>query len=246
MERYQISEAFKRLEKLAELEKRIMGHISDTKGLSSIDESNEIPDSIKESLKIRGSYSVPKPILDDMIDDGMDASVSHMHKHKVMMSPGEALYQAIGKKDEGIYRQAMRFPLRKILSMITNRAAVSATCPNKPMNIEDNDEPKHIKIIIEMRGMNPDTLEKTARDILNTRNALDSFQFIYSNGQKEKFGSKYVKEHKTDIQRLINDGVIIKVIKLLSSGMKDTIYEKNASSEVEDLLYAELLKGVLS
>jgi len=243
MTRYETTEEFKRLEKIAELEKRILGEIKDAKDTEG---GALIPESIREAMRVRGNSPVPKAVLDNMMDDGLDSSISHMAKHRVMMTPGEALYQAIGKKDNNTYKGALSMTLGDILSMITNRAAVGQTCANKPMSLDDHDVPKHVKVIIRMRGVSPDMLEKSARSILDTRNAMDSYQFTYSNGQKEKFGSKFVSEHKDNLQRMINDGVIIKVIKLLSSGMKNTVYEKNASSDTEDLLYAELLQGLMA
>lgn len=240
---YEKSEAFKRLEKLAELEKVILGNIEDAKDGNG---GNIIPESIRRDLKLRGSCPVPKEVLDDTISDGTDATISHMAKHRSIMTPGEALYHAIGKKDRGIYNDSMGMSIGKLLSMIMNKAAVAQTQPETPMKIDDFDMPKHIKVIIRMRGLSPDMLEKSAKDHLGTMELLDGLQFTYMTGNKEKVGAKYAKEHKSVIEKLINDGIIIKVIKILSSGMKTTIYDKTASSDVEDLLYLELLSGIIT
>lgn len=242
MKPYEISEAFRRLEKLAELEKVILGNIEDAKDGN---EGDIIPASIRRDLKLRGSCPVPKEVLDDTMKDGTDATISHMAKHRALMTPGEALYHSIGKKDRGIYNESMGMSLGKLLSMIMNKAAVSQTQAHTPMKIDDFDMPKHIKIIVRMRGLSPDMLEKSAKDHLGTMELLDGLQFTYSTGSTEKVGAKYAKEHKPEIEKLINDGVIIKVIKILSSGMKTTIYDKTASSDVEDLLYLELLSGIM-
>ena len=240
MDRYNKSSEFERLEKLADLEKRILGNIEDTKDDTG---SSIIPRMIRNDLNLRGSCPIPKEILDHTIDDGMEETISHLHKHKAMMLPGEALYHAIGKKDTDTYNSAMNMGLGDILKMIINRAAVSQTMADKPMHIDDFDVPKHIKIIVRIRGVAPDMLEKSARDKLGTLEMLDGLQLTYMTGKKEIIGAKFAKEHKANLEMLVNDGVIIKVVKILSSGMKTTIIDKTASSDTDDMLYAEMING---
>lgn len=240
MEPYIESEAFKRLRKLAELKKIVLGNIEDVKS----SDKELIPESIREDLRMRGACPIPKEVLDASIDDGMDATIAHMAKHKAMMLPGEALYHAIGKKDRDVYDSSIKMSLSDILEMIINRPVVSQTQPDHPMELDDFDMPKHVKIIVRMRGISPNMLEKSARDHLGTMEMLDGLQFTYMNGSKESIGAKYAKDHKKEIEKLINDGIIIKVIKILSSGMKTTIYDKTASSDIEDLLFIEMLCGI--
>ena len=240
MKPYEESEAFRRLEKLADLEKRILGNIEDAKDDG---ESNIIPDSIRKDLRLRGSCPVPQKVLDDTIDEGTDSLIAHLNKHRAMITPGEALYHALGVKDEGVYKSSMGATLSDIISMITNRAAVSQTMPDTPMKLDDFDEPKHVRIIVRLRGMSPDMLEKSAKDISDTMNFADSLELTYMTGKKEKVGSKYAKEHKDVIKRLINDGVIIKIVKILSSGIKTTVMDKTAADSLYDDLYIEMLAG---
>ncbi len=239
---YEKSEAFKRLEKIAELEKRILGNIEDAK---DGDDGEYIPESIRKDLKLRGSCPIPKEVLDGTIDEGFDSTISHLSKHRAMMLPGEALYHAIGKKDKGIYNSAINMSLSDILKMIINRAAVSQTQPEMPMHLDRFDEPKHVRIIVRMRGLSPDMLEKSAKSKVDTMDFFDSLQITYMTGRKENLGADYVKEHRKILEKLVNDGVIIKIIKILSSGMKTTIYDKTASSDTEDILYSLMLSGAL-
>ena len=243
MEAYMTSDAFKRLEKLAELEKRVLGNIIDAKDGN---EGDFIPDSISRDLRMRGSCPVPKKVLDDTMEDGLDTTISQLHKNRAFFTPGEALYHALGVKDDDIYNGSINMTLHDILSKITNRAAVGATQPETPMELDDFDKPEHIKVIVRMRGMRPDLLEKSAKDYLGSTNIMDSYRLTYMTGREEKIGAKYLKTHKSIIEGLINDGVIIKVIKIMSSGMKTTVYDKTAASSAEDLLYIELLDGYLS
>lgn len=240
MSPYEMSEAFKRLEKIAELEKIVNGEISDLKDGNN---GEYIPDSIREDLRLRGGCPVPKQVLDDAIDDGLDSTIAHLSRHRAMLTPGEALYHAIGNKDFDTYEAARRMSLSDILSMITNKVAVSQTQPDKPMHIDDFDEPRHIRIIVRMRGISPDLLEKSAKDRIGTMEMLDGLQLTYMTGRKETVGRDYVKSHKQTIGKLIDDGIIIKIIKVMSSGMKTTVYNKTASSDVEDMLYLEMLHG---
>ena len=234
------SEAFKRLEKLADLEKIVSGRIESAK---DTDGDIDIPKPISDDLRLRGSCPLPQKILDDTIDDGLDATIAHLAKHKAMFLPGEALYHAIGIKDPSVYKSALNMTLGDILSMISNKAAVASEDAPSPMSLDDFDVPKHVKVIIRMRGMSPDMLEKSARDKIGTSDLLSSLEITYMNGRVEKIGKRSVSESKDLINKLINDGVIIKVVKLLSSGQKTTLYEKTASSGIDDMLYAEMLKG---
>lgn len=243
MNPYKESEAFSRLNKLAELEKRILGNIEDAK---DGDNGEFIPESIREDLRLRGSCPIPKEVLDETIDDGLSTTISHMHKHRAMMMPGEALYHAIGKKDRSIYNDAINMSLSDILKMVTNRAAVSQTQPDEPMNIEDFDEPKHIRIIVKLRGTSPDLLSKNANYKLKTEGMVRGLELMYMNGRKEVVGADYVNSHKSNIEMFVNDGVIIKIIKLMSSNMKTTIYDKTASSDIDDAMMLDFIKGMHS
>jgi len=243
MNNFNKSETFKRLEKLADLEKIVSGKIESIK---DSDGSIDIPEPITSDLNMRGSCPIPKKILDDTIDDGLDTTIAHLSKHRAMLLPGEALYHAIGVKDPSIYSAALDMTLGDILSMISNVPAVAQENASTPMKLDDFDVPRHIKIIARMRGMSPDMLEKSARDKLGTSDFLSSLELTYMNGRTEKVGKRSIEESKDLINKLINDGVIIKVVKILSSGQKTVVYNKTASSDVDDALYAEMLRGKYS
>ncbi len=243
---YEKSKEFIRLEKIAELEKIILGNIEDAKDGN---DGEIIPESVRSSLRDRGASPIPKEVLDKTIDDGLEDTASLLHKHKAMLLPGEALYHAIGKKDNDIYNAATSMRISDILSMITNMPAVSQTRSCKHMDLDDFDEPRHIRIIVKMRGMSPSILSKTAREKINLGNmdTMDAIQLTYVNGRKEKVGPKYAKEHKAIIEQLINDGVIIKAIKILSGGIKVDVLNKTASSDdIYDKMYIEMIKGSLN
>jgi hypothetical protein len=162
-----------------------------------------------------------------------------------MLLPGEALYHAIGKKDKELYEATRGISLSDILSMIVNKVAVSQTQPETPMHLDDFDQPKHIRVIVKLRGMSPDMLEKNAKSVLDTMDSFDSFELTYMTGKKEKVGKKYAKANKPVIERLINDGIIIKVVKILSSGMKTTVFDKTASFDEYDEIYLEMLSSAV-
>lgn len=238
--RYNKSREFVRLEKLADLEKRILGHVVEAKA----DDSDDvyIPNCVQHILSLRAATPVPRHDLDSLIDDGLDTAISHLSEHNIMLTPGEALYGAIGRKDDNTYKSALDMKLSDILSLITNRAVVSQTKASVPMQLDDFDRPKYIQRMIILRGMGPDELGKIASNSLNGRDGLTSFEFVLRNGQTEKFGKQFVSANASNVQSLIDDGVIIKVIKLMSNGRKKTVYTKEASSDMNDILYLKMLE----
>ncbi len=246
---YEKSPEFIRLEKLAELEKRILGSIEQAKdsngpiGLSSVEkeDSSPVPEAIKKVIIIRAKHRLPVGVLNRGIDDGLPSLISHIARHKIMMTPGEALYSAIGKKDESIFDQVKNITLGEILSLIQNKAAVASTCSAKPMHLDDFDVPKHVKVMIKMRGMLPDELHKAASNSTDLRVSVKGFEFEFSNGLVVNHPKGFVKKNSSQIQSLIDDGAIIKVVQLLSSGRERTVFDKTASYDDTDRLYISLL-----
>lgn len=249
---------FKRLLKLAELEKRIEGTVekmkdstgdldvsdiveNEKKGLSSISSPPvSIPAMIIAALKAKRER-ISSDTLHSCMDEGIDSTVGHIVKHRIAMSPEDATYLAIGRKDSGIRDSLRGMTISKLLSMITNQSAVSQYEPEKPMSIDDFDQPRHIKVMITMKGISPSELGKTARskrDALKEDTIFDNIEFTLSNGQKVKKSKEQALHDKDKLQQLINDGVIIKVIKLLSSGQRKTVYEKLAEDmDLNDILH---------
>ena len=251
MEPYSISEDFRRLQKIAELEKRVSGEISEAKdsdgkiGLTSISSgADAIPESIKKVIIIRASSSVPHKILDSMIDDGHDMSLAHIAKRKIFMSPGEALYTAIGKKDSSIFDSIKNITLGEILSLVQNKAAVSATCAPSPRHIDDFDVPKHIAPLIVMRSMLPNVLHKQASNSSSLSSKIKDFKFQFSNGMETTQPKTFVRKNADSIQNLIDDGAIIKVVQILSSGNERTIFDKTASFDDYDIMYSVFLNNI--
>ncbi len=248
---YEKSPEFIRLEKLAELEKRISGNIEQAKdsdgpiGLSSIEDktSSSIPDAIRKVMVIRSKHSLPIGVLNRGIDDGLPSLISHMARHKIMMTPGEAVYSAIGKKSESIFDQVKNITLGEIMSLIQNKAAVASTCGMKPMRLDDFDVPKHVKVMIKMRGMMPDELHKSASSNTDLKASVHGFEFEFSNGLVSKQPKSFVQENSSNIQDLIDDGAIIKVVQLLSSGRERTVFDKTASFDDTDRMYLEMISG---
>ncbi len=251
MKPYEKTEEFRRLEKLADLQKRISGKVEDIKdsngsiGLSSLDKSDIIPDSIKKVMVIRASMPIPARVLNSGIDDGMPSLISHLSRHKIMMSPGEAMYSAIGRKSNDIFEQVKNLTLGDIFSLIQNKAAVASTCSMKPMGLDEYDVPKYIKTMISLRGMSPDTLHKQASNTGALSAKVDSFKFEFSNGVEATKTKGFVSKNSGQIQDLIDDGAIIKVIQILSSGREKTVFNKTASYDDDDILYAEFLEASL-
>lgn len=251
MKAFEKSPEFIRLEKLAELEKRILGNIEQAKdshgpiGLSSIDNSqSNIPEPIKKVMIIRRQHNLPMGVLNRGIDDGLPSLISHMARHRIMMTPGEALYSAIGKKDENIFDQVKNITLGEIMSLIQNKAAVASTCAMKPMRLDDFDIPKHVKVMIKMRGMMPDELHKSASSNTDLRSAVRGFEFEFSNGAVSKHPKSFVQNNSDNIQDLINDGAIIKVVQILSSGRERTVFDKTASFDDIDNMYLQMITGI--
>lgn len=251
MEPYSKTEEFRRLEKLAELEKRIIGRIERAKdsdgeifGLSSIDNSRRdlVPASIKRIVVIRASSPIPIHALNDGIDDGIDSLASHINRHRIMMTPGEALYTAIGRKDPSIFDEIKNITIGEILGLIQNKAAVASTCAPVHMQLDDFDVPPYVKVMSDMRSMLPDVLYKQASQPLSS--PVESFSFQLSNGVEFNKPKKFVEKHSSNIQKLIDDGAIIRVVQILSSGREKTLYDKTASSGDDDILYVEFLKAL--
>lgn len=248
---YEISPEFMRLKKIAELEKRISGAVTGAKdengpiGLKSIDSSPEsvIPKTIKRVMIIRGRSPLPLGIMNKIIDGGHDELISHIAKHKIMMTPGEALYSALGRKSPDIFEQIKNITLGEIFSLISNKAAVASTCAPSPMKLDDFDVPKHVKVMIRMRGMMPDELYKDASNTSVYKSEVDGFKFEFSNGAEIRKPKSFVKQNSDTIQDMIDDGAIIKVIQILSSGKERTVFDKTASFDDEDALYIEMLNG---
>lgn len=160
------------------------------------------------------------------------------------MTPGEALYSAIGKKSPDIFEQIKNITIGEILSLIQNKAAVASSCRPEPMNLDRFDVPRHIKIMRIMRSMSPDELHKQASDRGILSSSVHGFKFEFSNGTEVSKPKSYVHRNKENIQELINDGAIIKVVQILSSGRERTVFDKTASFDEMDELYIEMLAAV--
>ena len=251
---YLKSKEFIRLEKLAELEKRVDGKIDSVRnsdsdfdaddvlpsssGLSGIGHMRTIIPRMVMRALMQKSQPVPTSVLNSCIDDGVDTASAHFSKNSIRISPAEAAYIAIGKKDDSIMDSLSGIKLSDILSMISNRPAVSQYSPGAPMSLDDFDQPKHIKIMIRMKGMSPEELSKTAKDNpLDDSSMFNSMEITMSNGKKMVQGRDALRDNKRRLQELIDDGIIIKIVKLMSGGQKKTVYKKTASdTELDDLL----------
>jgi hypothetical protein len=249
MNPYKKSPEFIRLEKLAELEKIVSGRIEKAKdengpiGLSSLEQDSDlIPEPIKKVILIRRSISLPIGVMNRAIDEGHDSLLAHIARHKIMLTPGEALYSAMGVKSQDIFDQIKNITIGEILQLIKNKAAVAETCRPPVMRLDDFDVPKHIKAMILMRGMSPDTLYKSARDTGIFSSKVSHIKFEFSNGEEIKKPKKFVEKNQDVIQEMIDDGAIIKVVQILSSGKERTVFDKQASADDEDMLYIEMIK----
>jgi len=246
MENYKKSNEYKVLEKLADLEKRLEAYNLKAKdsngeiGLSSIDK-NTVPAPIKRIIIIKKSMPIPLHVMNSAIDDDFDVLLSHMSRHKIMPTPGEALYMALGKKDPFIFDAIKDITIGDILRMARNKAAVAATTCPSPMRLDEFDIPKYIKIMSELRGFAPDELRKEASDSNKFSSSVEKIKFEFSNGNETELSKKYVKRNADDIQRLIDDGAIIRVVQILNSGREHTVYY-NPGINAEDSVYLELLK----
>jgi hypothetical protein len=246
---YEKSPEFIRLEKLAELEKIVSGSIERAKdsdgevGLSSIDNKPmQIPDPIKKVIVIRRSINLPIGMMHKAMDEGHDSLLAHISRHKIMMTPGEALYTAMGRKSPDIFEQIKNITIGEILELIQNKAAVASTCRPSPMMLDDFDIPKHISGMIAIRGMKPDTLYKSAKNTDIYDSKVHQIKFEFSNGEEVAKPKKFVESNHKVIQEMIDDGAIIKVVQILSSGKERTVFDKYASADDEDMLYIEMIK----
>ncbi len=247
---YEKSPEFIRLEKLAELEKTISGEIKSAKdsngdiGLSSLDNHPmPIPGPIMRVIKIRGKIPLPISVMHDAMDDGHNTLISHISRHKIMMTPGEALYTAMGQKSPDIFDAIRNITIGEILSLVTNKAAVASTCRPSPMVLDDFDVPKHIVTMARLRGMMPDTLHKEASsvDVGPLSPSVHRLKFEFSNGAEVVKPKVFVKQNKDVIQDMIDDGAIIRVVQILSSGRERTVFDKTSSFDETDEMYIEMI-----
>ena len=244
MSPYEISLEVRRLMKLSGLKKEVSADTLVAKdsqgpvGLSGIRSiKDDIPEPIANVMRIRARLPIPAEVLHRAMDEGIPSLVSHFTRHRIMMSPGESLYTAMGRKNPDLFESIKNITLGEILSLAQNKAAVASTCALPPMRLDHFDEPRHIRIIAATRGMSPDILSKQAKDNGLAGN-LQAYQFEFASGVEDTQSKDFVKHNSGVIQDMIDDGTIIKVVQLMSTGRQKTIFEKTASFSDEDALFA--------
>ena len=224
------------LKKLSDLEKYVE---SDTIGARTKQQLMNPIKAIPHVVAMR-KPSLPIDVMNKTIDAGTDELVGHVRARMIILKPQEAMYHAIGKQSKALYELLDGITMTDIIGMIKNKAAVRQyNCP-PPMNIAENDVPRHIARMIHFRSVLPSVLTKQALD----KGAMDAYRVELKDGSNIKISGKFIEKNKKAIQREINDGVILKIIQLYVNGgdgkdVKSLV--KKASISVSDSMYISLL-----
>ena len=238
---YRETEDFKALKKLSDLEKRLESDALDGKFRGMVKKSVE---PIKGLMRMRFSTRIPLSDMNETIRSGTDEFASHVHARGIVLRPQEAMYHAIGREDKALYDLLSGITITDIMGMIRNKAAVSQfKCPRN-MDIEEPDVPRHISRIMILRSNLPSVIRKEAMDGSAIDDIKDSFEFTTKKGETFVLGSKSVKRDFKQIEKFVNDGVIIKVIRLYHDGKKTGNLIKSASVNIKDSMYLCSLYGL--
>jgi hypothetical protein len=239
---YRETPDFLTLKKLSDLEKRVENDILGGKFKDMIRKNVE---PMKKVVRIRFSTAVPLSDMDESIRSGTDEFASHVHARGIMLKPQEALYHAIGRNgDKALYDLLSGITITDIMSMIRNKAAVSQFRCGRNMDIGESDVPRHIKKIMILRSNLPDILRKEAKLLIDKNPDIrESFEFTTEQGEVFTLGSKSVNKNLKRISKYVDDGTIVKVIKLYHNGKKSTNLIKKADVALEDSLYLSVLYG---
>jgi len=237
-----------RLLKRASLEKTIEGHIINSKGDLLNQDIEQMDDpvlgNIRKIMVIRAHNPLPVRILNNIIDDGMPSLMSYIDKYRLGLTPGEALYLSIGKKDNTIFNSVKSLNLNDILGLIEqklndipiHKIMNAPQCPLEP--IEEYSMPKHIKVTVIARSMSPSLLMKQASKHKDYKATIEGFRFEFVNGEEDFKPKRFIEHHIDNIQDMIDEGVIVKVVQILGNGKEKVLLDKTASSIDEDYLYA--------
>ena len=237
---YRDSSDFRVLQKLSDLEKYIE---SDSIGARTKQKAMEPIKAIPD-IVARRRIPIPIDLLNKTIESGTREFVGHINARQILLKPQEAMYHAIGRPDEALYKLLEGITITDIISMIRNKAAVRQyVCP-PPMPIDESDVPRHISKIMVMRSVSPSFLSKQAREHSISSSQTKSYHIDIKDGSSLKVNGKFIKENKTIIQAEIDDGVILKIMEIYSNGnfgkdVKSLVKEASVSSM--EALYLSLL-----
>ena len=221
---YDKSDDYKYFEKLAALEKIIEMEVRRGRTASG---ANSITTVFKRALKDRQENMLPRVLLDDTIDDGIEEFGGHIKAHGLVLRPDEALYHAIGRKDPEIYEAVRGITISDILPMISNRSMVCSHSCGEPMRIAINDVPIHIEKIAMARSSRIDRIIEQNRSLLKIAKDIDvMYDVTLSDGKKFELGGKFVENDLKRIKKLISDGVIIKMMKIYADGRKENVIKQ--------------------
>jgi len=237
---YRETEDFRTLKKLSDLEKRIESESIDGKFRGMVRKNIE---PIKKVVRLRFSTRIPLSDMNESIRSGTDEFASHVHARKIVLRPQEAMYHAIGKEDKALYDLLSGITITDIMGMIRNKAAVRQFKCGNLMSLADHDVPKHISRIMILRSNRPDILRKEALSKEPAPSIKESFEFTNKEGEEFILGAKDVKKNFKNIERYVNDGTIVKVIRLYHNGNRSENLIKEGAVSIEDSLYLSLLYG---
>lgn len=239
---YNETDDFLTLQKLSDLEKRIENDTIDGKFKNMI--KKDISPMAKV-MKIRFSTRIPIEDMNESIRSGTDEFSSHLHARNIVLKPQEALYHAIGKEDKALYDLLSGITITDIMSMIKNKAAVSQFKCGRNMDISSNDIPRHIGRMMVLRSVLPSVLAKEAEYHIDKGkpDIRELFVLTTDKGESINVGSKSLNRNIEEIEKYVNDGTIIKVIKMYHNGNKSRNLIKKADMNLEDGMYLSLLYG---
>ena len=225
---YDKSDDYKYLEKLAELERIIEMEVERGKTTSGV---NSISTVFNRAIKDRQRNRLSISLLNETIDDGIDEFGGHVKLHGIILRPDEALYHAIGRKDPEIYEAVRGISISDIISMITNRAMVQTHTCGAPMRIAPNDVPIHIEKIAMVRSSRIDRVIEQNKSLPKIAKDLDvMYDVTLKDGKKFQLGGKFVESDLRRMKELVNDGVIIKMIKIYADGRKENVIRKTSGN----------------
>lgn len=232
-----MSNGYEYLKKLADLEKIIE---SESVAGKTKDTYRRMVSPISPILKERMRVRIPVDVLNKTIDDGTHDFVSHVHKHKIILRPEEALYHAMGRKDPSLYDMLRGITLGDILDMAKNKHAIKQMSCRGPFDIADNDVPRHIGRIAILRGTSEPVMRKLA---FSEKNMMRTYKIELKGGEDIKLGEKFVRENIESINTMIDDGMIVKVMRMYDNGKGEKTLYKSADVDIRDSIYLSLIYG---
>jgi len=237
---YRETNDFLTLKKLSDLEKRIESDTLDGKFKGMVKKNIE---PVKGIVRMRFSTRIPLSDMNESIRSGTDEFASHVHARGIVLKPQEALYHAIGREDKALYDLLSGITITDIMGMIRNKASVAQFKCGRNMHISENDVPRHISRIMVLRSNLPEVLRKEALKEEESPDIRESFELTTEKGETFILGSKYVKKNFSQIEKYVNDGTIVKVIKLYHNGNKSSNLIKKAEVDILDSMYLSTLYG---